>query len=154
MPDVPQELVRIIKKCIEFKPSDRYETVDELKAALENITSKEPIERTSIVSFRDFLFPGFRTGTIWKMLLATPTYLFVFWLSLSLEVKDTYGSKLWVQRIACLMMFLSMIFATCNYLNIQNILPLCKNKYRIIRYLGVLLLIICFMAQRTKNAFD
>ena len=140
LPEVPQELVRIIEKCIEFKPSDRYETVAELKAALENNISKKPVEQTTTFSFRDFLFPGFRTGTVWKMILATPTYLFIFWLSLSLEVKDTYGSQLWVQRIACLMMFLSIIFATCNYLNIQDILPLCKNKYLVIRYLGVLLL--------------
>ncbi len=140
LPEVPQSITDIIERCIEFKPSDRYETVSELKTALENSLSKEPVEETTTFSFRNILLPGFRTGTIWKMLLAIPTYLFIFWLSLSLEVKDTYGPQLWVQRTACLMMFLSIIFATCNYLNIQNILPLCKNKYRIIRYLGVLLL--------------
>jgi len=146
LPEVPKELVKVIEKCIEFKPSDRYETVEELKAALLNNKPEEVIETNTAFSFRDILLPGFRTGTVWKMLLATPTYLFIFWLAFTLEVKDTYGTALWVQRISCLLMFLSIIFGSCNYLNIQNLLPLCKSRYLIIRCLGVLLLDFIFVA--------
>jgi len=137
--DVPQELNSIIEKCIEFKPSDRYETVSELKNALEHI-GQEDIEPIAQFSFRDYLLPGFRTFTPWKMLVATLSYLMLFWLSLSLEVKGASGAELWVQRIFCLLMFLSIIFGTCNYLNIQRFLPLCKSKYRIIRYAGIVIL--------------
>ena len=139
LPEVPQQLTDIIEKCIEFKPSDRYETVSELKAALEH---KEPEneEPENQFTFRDYLLPGFRTLTPWKMLVAVSIYLMVFWLSLTLEVKDTYGASLWVQRIFCLIMFLAVIFGTCNYLSIHQHLPLCNSKYRIIRCIGIILL--------------
>ena len=139
LPEVPQRLTDIIEKCIEIKPSDRYETVSELKAALKY---KEPdiTEPVQSLSFRDYLLPGFRTLTPWKMIVATLSYLMLFVLCLSLEVKDTYGAALWVQRIFCLLMFLSIIFGTCNYLNIQRFLPLCKSKYRIIKYTGIIIL--------------
>jgi len=164
--DVPQDIETIIEKCIELNPADRYDSVAELKIALENISQKEvtapetsPSEVTNSedtltdananqdkkaafkpsFSYRELLFPGFRTGTIWKMLLATPTYFFVFALSFSLTVENTYGAKLWIQRLFFLLMLLSVIFATCNYMNIQKFFPLCKSRYRILRYLGIIL---------------
>lgn len=140
LPNVPQNLIDIIEKCIEFKPSDRYDTVSKLKTALENNKQENSVKDVTPFSFRNLLLPGFRTGTVWKMLLAVFGYFIIFWLSLSLEVKDTYGAQLWVQRIFCLLMFLSVIFGTCNYLNIQKYLPLCKSKYHIIRYIGIVLL--------------
>lgn len=140
LPNVPKNLTNIIEKCIEFKPTDRYETVSELKDALEQNNSGKSVEDSRQLSFRDFLLPGFRTLTPWKMLVATPIYLMLFWLSLSLEIKDTYGAALWIQRIFCLLMFLSIIMGTCNYLNIHNYLPLCNSRYRIVRLFGILLL--------------
>lgn len=139
LPEVPQRLTDIIERCIEINPSDRYETVLELKAALE-YKKTDVAEPASSLTFRNYLLPGFRTLTPWKMLVASFSYLILFWLSLSLEVKNTYGASLWVQRIFCLLMFLSIIFSTCNYLNIHSFLPLCKSKHRIIRYAGILIL--------------
>lgn len=140
LPEVPKKLARIIEKCVELKPSDRYKTVTELRNALEDVIQKEDIQDTASLSFRDYLPPGFRSLSPWKMLIATPTYLILFWLSLSLEIKDTYGVELWIQRIFCFLMFLSIILGTCNYLNIHKHLPLCNSKYRIIKCIGILLL--------------
>ena len=140
LPEVPKKLTKIIKKCVEFKPSDRYETVEELKNALESTFQEDHVETTVPLSFHDYLLPGFRTFTPWKMLIAIPSYLILFWLSLSLEVKNTYGAELWVQRIFCLFMFLSIIFGTCNYLNIHKHLPLCNSRYRVIRCIGIVIL--------------
>lgn len=137
--EIPQTLADIIEKCIELRPADRYETISELKAALE-YQKTDDAEHVTKWSCRNYLLPGFRTLTPWKMFLATPAYLILFWLSLTLEVKDTYGAELWVQRIFCLFLFLSIIFGTCNYLDIQRFLPLCKSKHRIVRYLGIVVL--------------
>lgn len=87
-----------------------------------------------------FLPPGFRTKTPWKMLLSSVVYLFITWLCLSLELENTYGAKLWLERVFCLGMFLFVIFCGFNYLNVQNILPLCKSKNRILHYIGIILL--------------
>ena len=87
-----------------------------------------------------FLPPGFRTRTPWKMLLSSVAYLFIIWLCLSLELENTYGAKLWLERIFCLGMFIFAIFCGFNYLNVQNILPLCKSKNRFLHYVGIILL--------------
>ena len=95
-------------------------------------------------SYRKLLLPGFRTLTPWKMLLAIPTYIFLCWISLSLQSKDLCGSALWIERIFCLFMFLSIILITFNYMDLQKYFPLCNSKYFIVRSLGVVLLnIIC-----------
>lgn len=86
------------------------------------------------------MLPGFRTFTGWKMLLAIPSYLLVFWFSLSLEIEDVSNAELWLERIFCLLVFLAVIFGTCNYRNIQHFLPLCKSRYRMVRYAGIVLL--------------
>lgn len=157
--DIPAELVDIVEKCIELKPADRFKTASELKEALERLGKKKTIKagrmtKTSaefqpvktnkttdtVSGWRTFLLPGFRTFTGWKMLLAIPSYLLFFWLSLSLEIEDVSKAELWLERIFCLLVFLSVIFGTCNYRNIQHFLPLCKSRYRMVRYVGIVLL--------------
>lgn len=136
--DVPLAFTKIIEKCIEINPSDRYDTVTDLENALKNLNNTSQIKKP--FSSNDFLLPGFRTHTLWKMLFASSTYLFLFWLSISLEVENSYGIALWIERFFCFSIFLSIIFGTFNYLNIHNHFSLCKSKYRIIRILGIVLL--------------
>lgn len=57
-----------------------------------------------------------------------------------MELENTYGAKLWLERIFCLGMFIFAIFCGFNYLNVQNILPLCKSKNRFLHYVGIILL--------------
>ena len=138
--DIPSDITKIIKKCTKLKPSERYRTVEDLKIALEHSIQEENKEAKQPFSYKQLLLPGFRTGTAWKMLLATPVYLLILWISVSLSVENTYGAELWIQRFFFLLMLLSVIFATFNYMNMQSILPLCKSRHRIIRYLGIILL--------------
>lgn len=158
--DIPAELSDIVEKCIELKPADRFKTASELKEALECVSSEEKSKKGGITTktgavfqtvttnkttgvgslWRTFLLPGFRTSTGWKMLLAIPSYLLIFWLSLSLEIENVSKAELWLERIFCLLVFLAVIFGTCNYRNIQRFLPLCKSRYRMVRYVGIVLL--------------
>ena len=129
----------IILRCTQMNPSDRYHSVTELKRDLLQLT-KNPDNTHEKASLSRYFFPGFRTKKPWKMVIATIVYLFILWLSMSLQVENLSGAALWFERIMCLVIMLSVIFGCFNYLDIQNGFPLCKNKNPLIHYLGVLIL--------------
>lgn len=163
-----QRLNLIAEKCTQMTPAARYQSVAELKNAVSqscypaqrstfaagnssqyahhnrdnanNATNADTAKRAIHDSAFHFLPPGFRTKTPWKMLLSSVAYLFIIWLCLSLELENTYGTKLWLERIFCLGMFIFAICCGFNYLNVQNILPLCKSKNRFLHYVGIILL--------------
>lgn len=155
----------IADRCTQMTPAARYQSVAELKNAVsqsyypaqhstsaagnssqyahqnhDNAANADTAKRDIHDSASRFLPPGFRTRTPWKMLLSSVAYLFIIWLCLSLELENTYGAKLWLERIFCLGMFIFAIFCGFNYLNVQNILPLCKSKNRFLHYVGIILL--------------
>ena len=132
----------VINQCAQMNPSDRIENVHKLKDELEklkNLHTADP-QFTKPAARKKFAPPGFRTRTPWKVLTAAATYLFILLLSFTLEVKDGTFVQLWIERIFCLLTMLSIVFCCFNYCNIQRFMPLCTNKRRIIRYLGILLL--------------
>ena len=145
MNTIPQKLLNISEKCTQINPTERYDNVLELSKDIQ-FTCKSQINTEPEFTTSQLLPPGFRTRTAWKMLISIPTYLFILWLSLSLIVENTYGLELWIQRFFCLFMFLSIIGGTCNYLNIHKHFPLCRHKYRIIRFIGIILLDIMLVA--------
>lgn len=158
----------IAERCTQMTPAARYKSVAELKNAVSqsyypaqhntstadnssqyahqnhdnanNAANTDTAKRAIHDSASRFLPPGFRTRTPWKMLLSSVAYLFIIWLCLSLELENTYGTKLWLERIFCLGMFIFAICCSFNYLNVQNILPLCKSKNRFLHYVGIILL--------------
>lgn len=162
------QLNLIAERCTQMTPAARYQSVAELKNAVSqsyypaqhntsaagnsspyahhnhdnanNTANADTAKRAIHDSASRFLPPGFRTRTPWKMLLSSVAYLFIIWLCLSLELENTYGAKLWLERIFCLGMFIFAIFCGFNYLNVQNILPLCKSKNRFLHYVGIILL--------------
>ena len=157
----------IADRCTQMTPAARYKSVAELKNAVSqsyypaqhntstadnssqyahqnhdnanNAANTDTAKRSIHDSASRFLPPGFRTRTPWKMLLSSVAYLFIIWLCLSLELENTYGTKLWLERIFCLGMFIFAICCSFNYLNVQNILPLCKSKNRFLHYVGIIL---------------
>lgn len=158
----------IAERCTQMTPAARYQSVTELKNAVSqsyypaqhdtsaagnssqyahqdhdnanNAANADTAKRAIHDNASRFLPPGFRTRTPWKMLLSSVAYLFIIWLCLSLELENTYGAKLWLERIFCLGMFIFAICCSFNYLNVQNILPLCKSKNLFLHYTGIILL--------------
>lgn len=128
----------VISKCTEMNPSNRMETVQELKTEIEALQNRNSDHH--IPPQKSFTLPGFRTKTPWKMLTASILYVFIFWVCLSMEVKDATGFHLWLERITALFIMLSVVFCCFNYCNIRRFVPLCANSHRHIRYLGVLVL--------------
>ena len=138
--EVPPSISTIIEKCIKLNPSDRYETVNDLAIALREAMDTPKRKGEFSVSFKSILPPGYRTGTLWKMLLATPVYLFIVWMATSLTVKNASGLVLWINRIFVFLIFMGFIFTNFNYMDIQKNFPLCNHKHPVVRILGVILL--------------
>ena len=92
-----------------------------------------------------FFPPGFRSMTPWKMVLSGVIYLFMIYLCSSVQIENTYGAKLGLERVFMFLVFMFPVFCGCNYLNIQNIFPLCKNSHPILHYVGIILLDIAGM---------
>lgn len=141
----------IIRKCIQIDPANRFDTVAALKRAILNPTggsSPAPVTAQSTrFTWKSLLPPGFRTLTPWKMVVAITSYLFLFSLSLTLEPKGVTGPAIWLERIFCLLIFLSIIFCSFNYCGIQRFLPLCNCKNKLLHFISIFLLdfIICFL---------
>ncbi len=131
----------IINKCTQMDPARRYHSAKELKVALMRALGKDLASEAEQASLSSFLPPGFRTLTFGKMIIAAPVYTIIFWLCMTLEVKNTSGAALWLERIALLIIFIGDIFIGYNYLGIQRIFPLCRSLNKIVRIIGTALLI-------------
>lgn len=142
IPNPSKQLELIADTCTRLEPSKRYQTVLELKNELFS-TSKSPTTIPKTSKYSPLLPPGFRTKTPWKMIVASVGYLFIMWLSLTLEVAETYGFTLWFERFFCLLIQLFVVFECFNYLNIQRLFPLCKHPNKVVHYIGIVLLNIC-----------
>lgn len=142
-------LSHIITKSIEFSPDDRYQTVMELRKDLQTVLAKitkagfslsEKDAKQKVCSEKRGLWnlpllpPGFRTGTIWKMLLGGIGYLLIFWMVFTMEVNNSEdgavtGFYLWANRLTFLAWLLLTIAFYANYLDLQEHLPLMRRKY-------------------------
>ena len=133
-------LSTIIKKCTELTPQNRFESIEELQKALQALVLTKPDESSSqSKSWLTYLPPGFRTKNILHMLCAVPVYAMVFWLSLGLIVQDATPKQLFIERISCLVIFLTAIACICNYLGFHKAIPYGNSKNIFVRYLAVFL---------------
>lgn len=135
-----QKLNRIVSKCTQIKPTDRYESVMNLKDVINKLSPDQEEHTKEATQVKPFLPPGYRTLTPWKMFYATAGYAFLFWMCFSLEFENAPKAAIWIERIFVLIMFLSIIFANSNYMGLQKHFPLCNHKKRALHYLGILLL--------------
>lgn len=129
----------IVIKCTQINPSERFNNIKELRVALQ-VHIKPTRKKILPQSLLQYVPPGYRTRTPWKMLIASLCYLFISWLCLSLEVQNTFGIALWIERIFLLGMMLFIIFGCFNYMGVQKFIPLCNHKNRLVRYLGIAIL--------------
>ena len=130
----------IIGKCTQMNPKQRYTDIREFQKDIDALVSPEA-EDKKIRDWHKYILPGYRTKTPGKMLLATTGYLFITWLCMTIEIKNTYGLFLWIERLFLYAIMLFIIFGSFNYLNVQKAMPLCRFKNPIIRGIGIVLLI-------------
>lgn len=90
---------KIIHKCTQINPNDRFKSVKELKQEIEKINQSSEIPQSKHFTWKSLIPPGYRTLTPWKIWVSSLSYIMVFWLSLSLESADASGHALWIVRL-------------------------------------------------------
>lgn len=135
----------IIQKCTQINPADRFMSIVELQKMLQHDFPHNG-SNFQIKSWRSLIPPGFRRHKPKMMIISSIGYFLILLLCLSLEAENATVTELWVERIFCLLVILSVVFVGTNYLNIQKLFPLCQHKNRILHYLGIIMLDILFFS--------
>ena len=146
----------IVLKCIKINPEDRYQNVDELKA---DICNAAEIPCSSMDSDKNkfycaqsckkdqageipfYKIPGFRTGKVWKMIVAVIGYALTTVTAWSLEAHDANGkllpqSKLTLERLVVWLSQIVFIFFVCDYMGMRRNIPVVNSKNQFVRLLG------------------
>lgn len=139
-------LEKIISKCTELEPNNRYRTISELQHVLTKATKRSGLSVNANTNNNSgethsypFLPPGFRTLSPINMLIGIAGYTFLVLFSFSVKPEDSEGAFLIIERTLLFLMFLSIVFFSLNYLNIQSRIPFCRSKHIVLRMLGILL---------------
>lgn len=124
--DYDHSLDPVIERCTQIDPEKRYRDAAELRSDLERHAHKVAGHNpaTPVSGPAAFLPPGFRTRVPWKMLVATLTYSFLFWVSFLYEGKDGSDPKPLAERVLMFLTYTGIIFISANYGNIRRFFPL------------------------------
>ena len=116
----------VISKCIRWNPEERFQTIEELEAALHDNISSDIGKPGFMLSSIHSNIPGFRTGKLWKIILAFFGYLSFLYCSMTSDFTNAKtglpltGLQLWHERFFVFLMLLSLIFYNFNYKNIRT----------------------------------
>ena len=136
---VEGRLSPIINKCTELTPSQRYDSIRDLKNALSRLGNG--YYKSFISTEKRYLLPpGFRSGNFANMLVATAYYIFTIWMSWDMQFKDTTMTTTIIQRFGVFFLLLSFPFCIFNYADIHSKFPLCNSKKLALKVLGIILL--------------
>lgn len=140
MADPPAYLRQLARKCTRLDPAGRFSDIKELKkelsAHLQTGTSGK-IFQTVI----RYLPPGYRSGSVWKMLLATFGYFLIGVFCFKFYgTGNVTGAQLLLEQFFVMAMLLAIVFGCFDYLHVQSLMPLCRHKSLLIRCLGIALL--------------
>lgn len=127
----------VAKKAVMLDPSDRYQTVEELRRDFkaERISSR----------YKKFIPPGFRTGKVWKMIIAVSVYLMILYLALKMEITDSAsgeavtGRDLVIYRIIVTLILVCEVDLFTGWSHIYDRFPFIKSDRLIPRIIGYVL---------------
>lgn len=124
------KLRRLIRRCLEVNPRDRYGDVWELYHAL---------KRARRVT-AEWLPPGFRTLRPVNMLVAILGYAFLVTFSLRIDgsVYETVAEYN-LMRLNFLLLGLFLVLFYCNYLDLRRKFLFMRSRRRWLRMVGLLL---------------
>lgn len=140
-------LTKIIKKCIMLEPDKRYRNVNELKRSLQFLYLQNCIPninkpyihlsktgKNRIDELRTYLPVGYRTGRLWKMIIATISYIVIGMASFGLVMEDSHtgvvytNGKLYLLRISVFVIIIGSITYLGNYRGVRYKLPGTRQK--------------------------
>ena len=126
----------IIEKCTKINPKERYQNVNEISSALSINRGADANKRKN----PDYYPPGFRSGKASHMIIASIVYLAIIGLCSTITLENVSGVQLQFERCFLFLIFISVVCILTNYLNIQQIMPLCQKESFILRAIGKLAL--------------
>lgn len=124
----------VIRKCVQISSGERYTGVLQLKTAIETVmrTKSRNILVRSLYPYQKYAPVGFRSGALWKMLLAVIGYLFLLAAVVTSNVEyqgqPATGIVLWMNRFAYAVALLGVVFFIGNYGGIRYAFPLMKGN--------------------------
>lgn len=147
------ELRDDLRRLLAMTEQSAKENLDRVQKKQEAISTKERMDETDMLAVKrqkniftrsfwnkDWLPVGFRTGVIWKMLIALYGYYLILWCSFTMEVTSNgvvqTGVLMWANRIAALFWMIGTVFIIGNYKHIYDLLPP-ENKGKKKRWLFV-----------------
>lgn len=126
-------LGKIVQKCVELSPSRRFQSVDQLLAALEG-------KANNLLDPRRFYPPGFRAKDLLQWILAGILYLLLLNACLGTGAKMAGDLNPVISQITLILTIFGIILFNGNYLNVHQTFVLTRSKHRIVRWLGMLLI--------------
>ncbi len=147
-------MLEVADICTQMKPSDRYQSIEELNEAIHTYNAKRKPKIN---------IPGFRTGTIWHMLVALICYFFIFYICFTGEV--TVGEQVVTNPLFIIIYRLDLLFILFSWVDIItswtgffNQFPWIKDKNIIKRIFGyafacMLVLIVAAIIQGICETF-
>ena len=128
----------IISCCTKMDPQERYNSIDQVIAAIDHIQSRSKDAERGIKC--RYAPPGFRTLNPFTMLFATGGYFLIILLGFSLTVENSTPTVLWLNRIWFTLIFMAIIFFFGNYMDIQEKMGICKIRNTLLRIMVKLFL--------------
>ena len=134
---VDENIRKMIQKCTEIDPKNRYESVQQLKEVVERLAGNKgrarngipfarAIEKSTIKQEEDYsVIPGFRTGKQWKKIVAVCGYAFMI-LSIIValsEVKAVGMFAIFLEAIALALYIVTPFAILTNFARWDRKLP-------------------------------
>jgi hypothetical protein len=131
----------IIKKCVEFSPQNRYQSIDALEAALRRLDKKlaghQGITRQqdkTVSSKESWYLPGFRSHTLWKGALAVMGYVLIFFIiTYQGQNGGTAQPMSLTERLALGLGCFGEVLLAFNYRGIRDGLPMMHHQEQWVR---------------------
>ena len=147
-------LLEVADVCTQLKPSERYQSIEELDEAIHHLNAKRKPKIN---------IPGFRTGTVWHMLVAFICYFFIAYICFTSEV--TVGDSVVTNPVFTIIYRLDLAFILLSWIDIftswsgiYSQFPWIKDKSIIKRIIGyafacMLVLVIASIIQGVCETF-
>lgn len=94
--------------------------------------------------------PGFRSGKLWKMIVAIMGYLLFIWILISFKIENQPISQYqyFVYRLILISWFIITLLFSTNYLSVRDYLPYYKNHGIVVKVLTTIIswLILLFIS--------
>lgn len=124
----------LIQKCIELEPSKRYQTIDAILAELGMHEEGQEDEKAT------WAIPGFRSNVTWKRIVAVVGYIFILYMSLTMEFvedgKAVSTAMQWVNRLLLTSAQIMTVMFACNYRGISESIPFYRHRSVVVRVIS------------------